>query len=148
MLRVSVRVSGEWVVMMSGDPSLTLRHVGQNAIARCTHPHPPIGGAVQPRFQVRRCTDGAPLNQDEPIANVIHHGDFVDLVMDGDCWPQPTGPVFTSAQTEWKEPTEYIALDGESLTTDDLVRLGKGLLKIKVILTFLIHSFCGCYSLH
>ncbi|KAL2087352.1 hypothetical protein ACEWY4_016180 [Coilia grayii] len=89
-------------------------------------------GAQQPSFWVRRRVDGAPLDVDEPIANELNNNDFVDLVLEGERWPQPIVPAFPDSQTGWKEPTEYIALDGESLTTADLVRLGKGLLKIKL----------------
>ncbi|XP_076158889.1 histidine ammonia-lyase-like [Alosa pseudoharengus] len=121
MLRVSVNVKGEWVALMCGESLLKL---GQDAIAR--------RGAAQGKFKLRRCSDGAPLNLDEPIKNALRNNDFVDLVMEGDCWSYPTLPLFSAAQTTWKEPTQYIALDGESLTTEDLVRLGKGLLKIKL----------------
>ncbi|XP_031414309.1 histidine ammonia-lyase-like [Clupea harengus] len=128
MSQVSIRVGGEWVVKMCGDGNQTLRKLGQS----CAHPSKTKGGADQPSFWVRRCADGALLDLDKPIGKVLRNNDFVDLVMDGDCWSPPIGPVFACGQTEWKEPTEYIALDGESLTTCDLVRLGKGLLKIKL----------------
>lgn len=34
MLRVSVRVCGEWVMMMCSDASISLQHLGQEAIAQ------------------------------------------------------------------------------------------------------------------
>ncbi|KAL2087350.1 hypothetical protein ACEWY4_016178 [Coilia grayii] len=125
MLRVSVQVGGVWVQVMCDDSILHARQLGQSAIARS-------GRSLQGTFKLRRCVDGAPLSQDEAVRKALCNNDFVDLVMDGDAWSFPTGPVFAAAQTSWKEPAEYIALDGESLTTDDLVRLGKGLLKIKL----------------
>lgn len=69
MLRVSVNVKGEWVELMCGAGSL--KKLGEDAIAR--------RGTPPGKFKLRRRTDGALLNQDEPIGNVLRNNDFVDL---------------------------------------------------------------------
>ncbi|XP_063068176.1 histidine ammonia-lyase-like [Engraulis encrasicolus] len=153
MLRVSVCVSGEWELMMCCIPSMTVRQLGLTALRRqdpATHysrtktsvlyhhhhnhhsQHHHQQQQDQPSFWVRRRVDGAPIHLDEPIANELSNNDFVDLVLEGERWPRSIEPSFADSQTEWQEPTEYIALDGESLTAADLVQLGKGLLKIKL----------------
>ncbi|XP_063068177.1 histidine ammonia-lyase-like [Engraulis encrasicolus] len=124
MSRVSVLVGGKWAQVMM-DPNANVGQVGQSAIALCGRP-------AQLKFKMRRCSDGAPLGLDEPAKKMLRNNDFVDLVMEGENWSLPAVPVFADAQRSWVEPTEYLSMDGESLTTEDLVRLSKGNLKIKL----------------
>lgn len=71
MMRVSVRVGGEWIVVMCGDSIANVRQLGENAIARFNR----VGG----KFSVRRCADGAPLELDAPISKLLRNDDFVDI---------------------------------------------------------------------
>lgn len=50
---------------------MSVKKLGEDAITR--------RGTAQGKFKIRRRTDGALLNLDEPIGNVLRNNDFVDL---------------------------------------------------------------------
>lgn len=79
------------------------------------------------RFSVQRCRGGEVLHPDDKLQDVLDDNDFVQMVFAGE-----TGSESTAAQTPSREPKEFYLLDGNSLTTADLVKLGQGLFKIKL----------------
>ncbi|XP_072529553.1 histidine ammonia-lyase-like [Salminus brasiliensis] len=110
MQRVSVRIHGEWLMVPCPDRSQSLRWLGVEALHRCAETLPGEGLSGEESFVLRRCVDGGLLNLEDSISSALDDSDSIELCKLSKC----------------------IFLDGNSLTTADLVRLGKGLHKIKL----------------
>uniref|UniRef100_A0A4W4DNX8 Histidine ammonia-lyase n=1 Tax=Electrophorus electricus TaxID=8005 RepID=A0A4W4DNX8_ELEEL len=117
-MRVSVCVRGDWLVVPCGDPSKSMRWLGLEALRRYARAHPSEVLSSQPSFVLKRCVDGGLLDVEDSISSVLSDNDFVKLRRSTE-----VGNVLRL----------YISLDGNSLTTADLVSLGKGHYKIKLV---------------
>uniref|UniRef100_A0A4W4DPE8 Histidine ammonia-lyase n=1 Tax=Electrophorus electricus TaxID=8005 RepID=A0A4W4DPE8_ELEEL len=133
-MRVSVCVRGDWLVVPCGDPSKSMRWLGLEALRRYARAHPSEVLSSQPSFVLKRCVDGGLLDVEDSISSVLSDNDFVKLRIHGDTWdrshdllPGCMYPFFFFLSYFMG----YISLDGNSLTTADLVSLGKGHYKIK-----------------
>ncbi|XP_076861251.1 histidine ammonia-lyase-like isoform X2 [Brachyhypopomus gauderio] len=132
-MRVSVRVRGDWLVVPCDDPSTSVRWLGTEALRRYTRAHPGEGISGQPSFTLRRCADRGLLDVEDSISAVLDDNDFLELRIHGDAWDGSHELLPGISKRLWsKEEDKYISLDGNSLTTADLVNLGKGLYKIKL----------------
>ncbi|KAM9377776.1 histidine ammonia-lyase-like [Pholidichthys leucotaenia] len=138
MHRFTVHIRDEWLTVPCRDTSNTVQWLGHEALKRYIKNKPDNGGIKNmkdTRFIVRRCQGLGLLDEDDTIGNVLEDNDFVELAIEGDTMStdhiscQPGVSHLTAA---YKEPREYISLDGNSLTSTDLVNLGKGLYKIKL----------------
>ncbi|XP_069019388.1 histidine ammonia-lyase [Embiotoca jacksoni] len=138
MPRFTVHIRDEWLAMPCRDTSNTIQWLGQEALKRYVKNKPDNGGinAVKDtRFVVRRCQGLGLLDADDTIEDVLEDNDFVEIAIDGDTMSPdfiPWEPGVSHLTAAYKEPGEYISLDGNSLTSTDLVNLGRGLYKIKL----------------
>ena len=81
-------------------------------------------------------TGGAILDPEDKIDDVLDDNDFVSIVLETDR-PDPSEAEvkFVPSQVpggKFEIPNVFMSLDGCSLSTDDLVELGKGRYKIKL----------------
>ncbi|XP_067358588.1 histidine ammonia-lyase isoform X2 [Channa argus] len=138
MPRFTVHIRDEWLAVPCRDSTNTIRWLGQEALKRYIKNKPDNGGITSvkdTRFVVRRCQGLGLLDADDTIEDVLEDNDFVELAIEGDTMSPdfiPCEPGVASLSAGYKEPKEYISLDGNSLTSTDLVNLGKGLYKIKL----------------
>ncbi|TNN00311.1 hypothetical protein fugu_011557 [Takifugu bimaculatus] len=110
MPRFTVHIRDEWLAVPCRDTKNTIQWLGYEALKRYIKNKPDNGGikAVKDtRFVVRRCQSLGLLDADDTIEDVLEDNDFVEL-------------------------GNYISLDGNSLSSTDLVNLGRGLYKIKL----------------
>uniref|UniRef100_A0A3Q2SZF2 Histidine ammonia-lyase n=1 Tax=Fundulus heteroclitus TaxID=8078 RepID=A0A3Q2SZF2_FUNHE len=126
MPRFTVHIRDEWVAVACRDTSNTIRWLGQEALKRYMKNKPDnggIGSVRETRFIVRRCQGLGLLDADDTIDDVLEDNDFVELAIEGDTMSSDFIPC---------EPGVSNILDGDSLTSTDLVNLGRGLYKIKL----------------
>ncbi|OXB59843.1 hypothetical protein ASZ78_012397 [Callipepla squamata] len=141
MPRYTVHVRGEWLAVPCPHSTNTVGWLGKEAVRRYMKNKPDNGGftsAEEVKFYVRRCKGLGLLDLDDTVEDALEDNEFVEVVVEGDIMSpdfipsQPEGVHLTSRYSKYREPQQYISLDGNSLTTQDLVDLGKGLYKIKL----------------
>uniref|UniRef100_A0A3B5LUS1 Histidine ammonia-lyase n=1 Tax=Xiphophorus couchianus TaxID=32473 RepID=A0A3B5LUS1_9TELE len=128
MPRFTVHIRDEWVAVACRDTSNSIQWLGQEALKRYIKNKPDNGGiqsVKETRFLVRRCQGLGLLDADDTIDDVLEDNDFVELAIEGDTMSSDFIPC---------EPGVSNILDGNSLTSTDLVNLGRGLYKIKLTL--------------
>uniref|UniRef100_A0A3P9HGX1 Par3/HAL N-terminal domain-containing protein n=1 Tax=Oryzias latipes TaxID=8090 RepID=A0A3P9HGX1_ORYLA len=125
MPRFTVHIRDEWLAVPCRETSRTVGWLGQEALKRYIKNKPDNGGITsvkETRFIVRRCQGLGLLDVDDAIEDVLEDNDFVELAIDGDTMSPDFIPCAPG----------FISLDGNSLTSTDLVNLGRGLYKIKL----------------
>ncbi|CAI5665221.1 histidine ammonia-lyase [Oreochromis aureus] len=138
MPRFTVHIRDEWLAVPCRDTSNTIQWLGQEALKRYIKNKPDNGGITavkDTRFVARRCQGLGLLDADDTIDDVLEDNDFVELAIEGDTMSPdfiPCEPGVSHLTAAYKEPEEYISLDGNSLTSTDLINLGRGLYKIKL----------------
>ncbi|XP_070226430.1 histidine ammonia-lyase isoform X2 [Bos mutus] len=138
MPRYTVHVRGEWLAVPCQDAQLTVGWLGREAVRRYIKNKPDNGGFASvddARFLVRRCKGLGLLDNEDPLDVALEDNEFVEVVIEGDAMSPdfiPSQPEGVYLYSKYREPEKYIALDGDSLTTEDLVSLGKGHYKIKL----------------
>ncbi|XP_064446833.1 histidine ammonia-lyase isoform X3 [Mirounga angustirostris] len=138
MPRYTVHVRGEWLAVPCRDAQLTIGWLGREAIRRYIKNKPDNGGfdsVDDVRFLMRRCKGLGLLDHEDPLEVALEDNEFVEVVIEGDAMSPdfiPSQPEGVYLYSKYREPEKYIALDGETLTTEDLVNLGKGRYKIKL----------------
>uniref|UniRef100_A0A4W5JG19 Histidine ammonia-lyase n=1 Tax=Hucho hucho TaxID=62062 RepID=A0A4W5JG19_9TELE len=113
MPRYTVHIRDEWLAVPCRDPTYTIQWLGYEALKRYTKNKPDNGGikAVKDiRFVARRCQGQGLLDGDDTIEDVLEDNDFVEIGIHKQ-------HVLSSLQ--------YLFLDGNSLTSTDLVNLGR-----------------------
>ncbi|KAG9490383.1 hypothetical protein GDO78_005973 [Eleutherodactylus coqui] len=131
MPRYTVHVRGEWLSVPCKDPSKTIRCLGKEALRRYIKNKPDNGGfetLENVKFYLRRCKGLGLLDLDDKLIDALEDNEFVEVVVEGDVM----SPDFIPSQPEACPSVQYIEIDGECLTTKDLLNLGKGLYKIKL----------------
>ncbi|KAM9771719.1 histidine ammonia-lyase-like isoform X1 [Syngnathus typhle] len=126
---VSVCVRGDWFRVPIGVPSPSIRSLGSAALQR--HRRGKNLERDESEFVVRRCRGGELLDHDDCAAAILDHNDFIQLILADEDDELGFSPLATSVP-DYQEPTEFLSLDGNSLTTADLVALGQGLFKVKL----------------
>lgn len=117
------------------DTRASVRWLAAEAVRRYRKNKPESGAESTESVQVRRCQGLGLLDLDDTIEDVLQDNDFVEVVLKDDVMSSefiPSQPERVHLYTRYHEPNEYICLDGSHLTIKDLVRLGKGLYKIKL----------------
>ncbi|TKS73639.1 Histidine ammonia-lyase [Collichthys lucidus] len=138
MPRFTVHIRDEWLAVPCRDATNNIHWLGQEALKRYVKNKPDNGGikAVKDtHFVVRRCQSLGLLDADDTIEDVLEDNDFVELAIEGDTMSPdfiPSEPGVSHLTAAYREPGEYISLDGNSLTSTDLVNLGRGRYKIKL----------------
>ncbi|XP_055508740.1 histidine ammonia-lyase isoform X1 [Leucoraja erinacea] len=134
MSRYTVHVRDEWLLVPSKDGAASVDWLGREALRRYAKNKPGCGClSEEAAFTVRRCQGLALLDPHDALAEVLDNNDFVEVVLADDA----VSPDFNQWTPEhrssiYREPDECIYLDGNHLTIEELVRLGKGLYKIKI----------------
>ncbi|XP_059192151.1 histidine ammonia-lyase [Centropristis striata] len=134
----TIHIRDEWLAVPCRDTTNTIRWLGLEALKRYIKNKPDNGGIIAVKdtpFVVRRCQGLGLLDADDTIEDVLEDNDFVELAIEGDTMcPDfiPCEPGVSHLTAAYREPAEYISLDGNSLTSTDLVNLGRGLYKIKL----------------
>uniref|UniRef100_A0A8C6V3T0 Histidine ammonia-lyase n=1 Tax=Neogobius melanostomus TaxID=47308 RepID=A0A8C6V3T0_9GOBI len=138
MPRYTAHVRNEWLAIPCRDTKNTIQWLGIEALKRYIKNKPDNGGITSvkdTRFVVRRCQGLGLLDADDTIEDVLENNDFVELAIEGDTMSPdfiPCQPGVSHITAAYREPEEFIALDGNSLSSNDLVNLGRGLYKIKL----------------
>ncbi|KAK4830395.1 hypothetical protein QYF61_010906 [Mycteria americana] len=141
MPRYTVHVRGEWLAVPCLNCTNTIGWLGKEAVRRYMKNKPDNGGFAsveEVKFYIRRCKGLGLLDLDDTVEDALEDNEFVEVVIEGDIMSpdfipsQPEGVHLTFRYSKYREPEQYISLDGNSLTTKDLVNLGKGLYKIKL----------------
>ncbi|XP_030625933.1 histidine ammonia-lyase isoform X2 [Chanos chanos] len=137
MPRFTVNVRGEWLTVPCKKPSCTIQLLGLEALKRYVKNKPDNGG-IDPfddiHFVARRCQGQGVLDADDTVEDVLEDNDFIELVIEGDTMSTDymQVPLSIHRTSVYREPENYISLDGNNLSSTDLVNLGKGLYKIKL----------------
>uniref|UniRef100_A0AAQ5XPI6 Histidine ammonia-lyase n=1 Tax=Amphiprion ocellaris TaxID=80972 RepID=A0AAQ5XPI6_AMPOC len=134
MPRFTVHIRDEWLAVPCRDTSNTIQWLGQEALKRYVKNKPDNGGikAVKDtRFVVRRCQGLGLLDADDTIEDVLEDNDFVELAIEGDTMSPDFIPCEPGVSHLYPL-TYFISMDGNSLSSTDLVNLGRGLYKIKL----------------
>ncbi|XP_010200768.2 histidine ammonia-lyase [Colius striatus] len=140
MPRYTVHVRGEWLAVPCPSSTSTIRWLGKEAVRRYMKNKPDNGGFAsveEVKFYIRRCKGLGLLDLDDTVEDALEDNEFVEVVIEGDIMSPdfiPSQPEGVHLYSKYREPEQYISLDGNSLTTEDLVNLGKGLYKIKLTL--------------
>ncbi|XP_029457423.1 histidine ammonia-lyase isoform X1 [Rhinatrema bivittatum] len=138
MPRYTVHVRGEWLAVPCKHGSDTVHWLGKEALRRYVKNKPDNGGfhsLEEVKFFVRRCKGLGLLDPDDTLEDALEDNEFVEVVVEGDIMSPdfiPSQPEGVHLYSKYREPEQYISVDGNSLTTGDLVNLGKGLYKIKL----------------
>ncbi|KAG8439603.1 hypothetical protein GDO86_005693 [Hymenochirus boettgeri] len=138
MPRYTVHVRGEWLAVPCKDACETIRWLGREALRRYIKNKPDNGGfdcVDNVKFYLRRCKGLGLLDLDDIIQDALEDNEFVEVVVEGDVMSPdfiPSQPEGVHLYSRYKEPEQYMYLDGESMATQDLLNLGKGLYKIKL----------------
>lgn len=87
--------------------------------------------------RVRKTRGGAILDPTDFVVDVLDDNDFVSVVLDSDRPNPVTDQAEVKYVTEqipgqYVPPDEYLTLDGNTLTPEDLTALGKGAYKIRI----------------
>ncbi|XP_058272662.1 histidine ammonia-lyase-like [Hemibagrus wyckioides] len=132
MSRVSVRIRDEWVLIPCPERSQCMRWLGAEALRRYNNAHSSGGVGGEESFVLRRCLDEALLDLDDTISSVLDISDFIELRFKEDALEEYNRFSPDKIKIQLTQQEKYISLDGNNLTTADLVRLGKGIYKIKL----------------
>ncbi|NXF34017.1 HUTH lyase, partial [Nyctibius bracteatus] len=138
MPRYTVHVRGEWLAVPCLNRTNTIGWLGKEAVRRYMKNKPDNGGFAsveEVKFYIRRCKGLGLLDLDDTVEDALEDNEFVEVVIEGDIMSPdfiPSQPEGVHLYSKYREPEQYISLDGNSLTTEDLVNLGKGLYKIKL----------------
>ncbi|NXW13557.1 HUTH lyase, partial [Circaetus pectoralis] len=138
MPRYTVHVRGEWLAVPCLNSTNTVGWLGKEAVRRYMKNKPDNGGFAsveEVKFYIRRCKGLGLLDLDDTVEDALEDNEFVEVVIEGDIMSPdfiPSQPEGVHLYSKYREPEQYIFLDGNSLTTEDLVNLGKGLYKIKL----------------
>ncbi|KAJ0029415.1 hypothetical protein NQD34_004412 [Periophthalmus magnuspinnatus] len=143
MPRFTVHVRDEWLAIPCRDTKNTIQWLGLEVLKRYIKNKPDNGGITSvkdTRFVVLRCQGLGLLDADDTIEDVLEDNDFVELAIEGDtmspdfipCQPGVLSMTIKSLLIGFLLFSQSILLDGNSLSSTDLVNLGRGLYKIKL----------------
>uniref|UniRef100_T1IGS0 Histidine ammonia-lyase n=1 Tax=Strigamia maritima TaxID=126957 RepID=T1IGS0_STRMM len=138
-MKVSVRIRGEWFAVPCGNGEKSIKWLGDESLRRYFKLKPPthVDGKKERILELRKTRGGAIFDPDDSIIGVLEDNDYVSCVLESDR-PHPLEPipelkyVPEHIRGKFQMPEEYLSLDGDCLTTDELWSLGKGLYKIKL----------------
>lgn len=137
-MKVSVRVRSEWLAVPCGHGEQTIGWLGNEALRRYMKLKGDLLNAKEETlFEVRRTRGGAIMDLDDSINTVLHDDDYISVVLESD---RPSPRLVAEEMTyvaeqipgKWRVPEEVLALDGNSLTPEDLLSIGRGMYRIKL----------------
>jgi len=139
-MKISCRVRGDWFHVPCADGKESMRWLGDEALRRYLKLKPPsyVPNRQEVVLDIRKTVGGAICDPEDIIEDVLDDNDFISIVLETD---RPD-PGLTEAEIKYvpeqipggkfQMPEDYLALDGNSLSTDDLRQLGKGRYKIRI----------------
>uniref|UniRef100_A0A8C5C412 Histidine ammonia-lyase n=1 Tax=Gadus morhua TaxID=8049 RepID=A0A8C5C412_GADMO len=131
MPRFTVHIRDEWLAIPCRDPTKTIHWLGLEALRRYIKNKPDNGGITtlkDVRFVVRRCQGQGLLDGEDTIEDALEDNDFLEL---GNSICIMTYYSCLIKGVSICPSFQNICMDGNSLTSTDLVNLGRGLYKIK-----------------
>ncbi|KAH9511992.1 hypothetical protein DERF_010410 [Dermatophagoides farinae] len=144
-MKISVRVKGDWFTVPVPKPfEQTIKWLGVEALNKYTklrQSHSSISNdSIEIVDEIRKAKGGSILDPEDFVADVLDDNDFVSIVLESDKKTMVTGnlevhyiPEKASSEIQVTPKTfEYINLNGNQLSTDDLLNLGRGHYKIKL----------------
>jgi len=123
------------------DGENKIRWLGEEALVRYLKLKPPsfVPNRKEVVHDIRKTVGGAILDPEDKIKDVLDDNDYIAIVLETD---RPNPELTKGAEIKYvpeqipggklDKPTEYLHLDGSSLSTDDLVQLGHWRYKIKL----------------
>ncbi|KAF4527041.1 hypothetical protein B566_EDAN001589 [Ephemera danica] len=127
-MKISARVRGEWLQVPCKEGKLSIGWLGSEALRR----YQKLQGnnkAVDDNVQeIRKTKGGAILDFDDLIKDVLDDNDFISIVLASD----RSCPVAIPENFDNNIDHSFLFLDGSSLSTDDLLQLGRCRYKIKL----------------
>eukprot|EP00092_Neocalanus_flemingeri_P003503 GFUD01003757.1.p1 GENE.GFUD01003757.1~~GFUD01003757.1.p1 ORF type:complete len:676 (-),score=161.97 GFUD01003757.1:197-2224(-) len=138
-MKISCRVRGDWF-QVPCKAGKSIRWLGGEALKRYLKLRPPsfVPNREEVVNDIRKTLGGAILDPEDRIEDVLDDNDFVQIVLETD---RPN-PSLSEAEVKYvtsqipggkfEIPDVYLYLDGNSLSIDDLVQLGKGHFKINL----------------
>ncbi|XP_072922012.1 histidine ammonia-lyase-like isoform X2 [Hemitrygon akajei] len=134
MLCFTVHVKDEWLTVPCKDPSYNIQWLGQEALRRYVKAKADGGGlgcTEDVTFLVKHCQGQSLLDLNDAIKDVLQDKDFIQIVIQGqEVEFDPLTDHFASLMLQYSQ--QYIYVDGNSLSTQQLVQIGKGTYKIKL----------------
>ncbi|KAB7499910.1 Histidine ammonia-lyase [Armadillidium nasatum] len=139
-MKISVRVRGEWLQVPCKKGDETIQWLSEESVRRYFRLQ---SGSNQQRLKtesilsVRKTRGGAILDPKDGVADVLDDNDFISVVLESDkphpVTDQPQIKYIPEQIAASELPTDqYLTLDGNTLTPDDLVMLGKGSYRIRL----------------
>lgn len=132
-MKFYVRVRNEWLVVPCTG-SEKVRWLGEESLRRFKNTKSGSKVESEKIGEIRKVAKLILLDPDDQLKDVLDDGDFLKAVIEGDVYSSKSiedcfleSPIETA-----KVPDEYLVLDGNSLSTNDLVQLGKGEFLIKL----------------
>ncbi|XP_072922016.1 histidine ammonia-lyase-like isoform X6 [Hemitrygon akajei] len=137
MLCFTVHVKDEWLTVPCKDPSYNIQWLGQEALRRYVKAKADGGGlgcTEDVTFLVKHCQGQSLLDLNDAIKDVLQDKDFIQIVIQGqEVEFDPLTDHFASLKCRMLQYSQqYIYVDGNSLSTQQLVQIGKGTYKIKL----------------
>lgn len=120
--------------------NLTVKWLGDEGLRRYLKLRPPsfVPNREENVHEIRKTLGGAILDPEDLVEDVLDDNEFVAIVLETDR-PNPNlsdmEVKFVTSQIpggKFELPDEYMFVDGCSLSTDDLLQLGKGRYKIRM----------------
>ncbi|XP_066994730.2 histidine ammonia-lyase [Anabrus simplex] len=142
-MKVYARVRGEWLLVPCKDGSQSVRWLGEEAIHRYCMQHLQTADIDEKpshqklKLQEVRKMRGALLYLDDIIQDCLDDNDSIVAVVESDrqskcIIPDEMKHILEPKQESYAHSDDYLYLDGSSLSTNDLMALGKGQYKIKL----------------
>jgi len=139
-MKISCRVRGDWFQVPCKGGKQSIRALGEEALKRYLKLRPPsfVPNREEVVKDIRKTMGGAILDPEDKIEDVLDDNDFVSIVLETDR-PNPSTSEaevkYVTSQIpggKFEIPDNYLYLDGNSLSVDDLVELGKFHFKINL----------------
>ncbi|XP_064632498.1 histidine ammonia-lyase-like [Lineus longissimus] len=137
-MKLSVVIRGEVLPTLTFEDKEPIRQVGEKALKTYKQKSSSLVEKDEKVYEIRKTRSGAILDPFDYIKQVLNDDDFVSVVLASDQLSPATGPAegpYAGVEApEFVIPArdQYMFLDGNNLTTDDLIRLGKGKFRIKL----------------
>ena len=138
-MKISCRVRGDWFHVPC-KTAANVRWLGEEALRRYLKLRPPsfVPNRDEQVHEIRKTLGGAILDPEDTVQDVLDDNEFVSIVLETDR-PNPNlsdmEVKFVTSQIpggKFELPDVFMFLDGNSLSTDDLLQLGKGRYKIRL----------------
>ncbi|XP_077980951.1 histidine ammonia-lyase-like [Glandiceps talaboti] len=139
-MKVSVCIFDDWIVVPCKTGQNSVKWLGEEALRRFLKNKPNTSNSKEDTciaiLEVRTAQGRSLLDPDDLVEEVLDDNDFVITVCSkaGEVEEKSSSLRLSDEQLERKHhtPCQFLSLDGYSLSTDDLVQLGKGNYKIKL----------------